>query len=205
MLSFVIVTPLLAAAASLRPATTLVPAMKSTVAASQPPSLVPDNSTYWVVWDGVVFQPPPQCTGLSPNDLAPDECCDQVTDSSYYPVVPLPVQFAAGGVPIPGCLAFTLASPLSSSTAVIKESFGAGVRAYLGCDDGLVTYGENCLPQFGGPIAPAGTDLSALNQAANNITDCGCGNKWQGPGCWKANDAGDARTFFVHLSQCVPV
>eukprot|EP00633_Aureoumbra_lagunensis_P001370 CAMPEP_0197290600 /NCGR_PEP_ID=MMETSP0890-20130614/8313_1 /TAXON_ID=44058 ORGANISM="Aureoumbra lagunensis, Strain CCMP1510" /NCGR_SAMPLE_ID=MMETSP0890 /ASSEMBLY_ACC=CAM_ASM_000533 /LENGTH=180 /DNA_ID=CAMNT_0042762691 /DNA_START=92 /DNA_END=634 /DNA_ORIENTATION=- len=92
---------------------------------------------------------------------------------------------------------------------------GSAARPYIGCDDGVITYGELCREGNQPYPWPPGTDLDPLMYNASSVEDCGCEVYMQGPGCYKGTDLNeglfeaygmapyfDYRQFFIKLEDC---
>lgn len=154
----------------------------------------------WYVFNDTQFNTslaPLSCDNNTPAGTLVDDACCEILDP-YFGTT-LDVLFAASN-----CFA---------SDALIAD--GTVVRPYLGCDDGLMTYGEEC-GVMGQPYPwPPGTNLTDLTIDAADYAECGCATVMQGPGCYKATDlnegifaeyAGppynDGRQFFVKLESC---
>lgn len=115
-----------------------------------------------------------------PRRLAPLECDDDTPAGTKV------ADSCCAGVEPFGLLSEFFATANCQAAPFLPD--GAATRPYLGCDDGLPTYGENCVVE-GQPFPwPAGTDLTPFQVNASSYQDCGCSVIVQGAGCWKVHD-----------------
>jgi len=107
---------------------------------------------------------PAECdANFAPGTKVPDSCCDALPP--YFGLL-LADFFAAANCP--------------ATDALLPDA--QVVRPYLDCDDGLITYGEECSVAGQSYPWPAGTDLASLTFDAQDAQQCGCATVIQGPG-----------------------
>jgi len=137
----------------------------------------------WVVYNDTstgVGPPPAECEAAVGTKV-PDSCC-------------------AGFDP-----AFDLVFADNFGASCNGLSFGTFVgRAFIGCEDGEITYGETCAEDGLAYPWPGDTDPLSISKNVT-VDECGCGVVLSGVGCHKATDTGDGRIFYVLLAEeCVP-
>eukprot|EP00630_Chrysocystis_fragilis_P011176 CAMPEP_0197410090 /NCGR_PEP_ID=MMETSP1165-20131217/30835_1 /TAXON_ID=284809 /ORGANISM="Chrysocystis fragilis, Strain CCMP3189" /LENGTH=168 /DNA_ID=CAMNT_0042936583 /DNA_START=44 /DNA_END=550 /DNA_ORIENTATION=- len=137
----------------------------------------------WHVWNestGVAEVAPSMCTDdVAVGDMVDDSCCD----------IDAWLGLVMGDFFVPyTCMALQLGSGV--------------VRAYANCEDGTFTYGETCAEEGEDYPFPSTANTTELTMITETSAECGCADVIQGSGCFRANDVGDGRQFFVELGMC---